>query len=189
VGMVPKPRPLASALLSRPFGAREIAWGWSLNPGRWPRLCYIAPLGLKQRPSGAESPPFGAEYWPVSPRPASTWPYCRLAGSWPLPGRRTAQNAFSLVASMMNARCAIQFGVTVPPERAITEIRTAVPWEPSGPSEPRKFHALPACLTTCARILKNGGLKGRSNRPVVTVPRRAPPARQGRNYPLTRNLG
>jgi len=31
--------------------------GDNLNPGRWPGLRYFAPLGLNQRPSGAESTP------------------------------------------------------------------------------------------------------------------------------------
>ena len=35
-----------------------------------------------------------------------------FVGNWPLPGTRTAQNAFLLVALFMNARLAIQFGVT-----------------------------------------------------------------------------
>ena len=35
--------------------------GDNLNPGRWPGLCYFAPLGLNQQPSeGSE------KYWPVS---------------------------------------------------------------------------------------------------------------------------
>ncbi len=39
-------------------------------------------------------------------------PYSRLVGNWPLPGTRTTQNTFLLVALFMNALFAIQFGVT-----------------------------------------------------------------------------
>ena len=35
--------------------------GGHLNPGRWPGLRYFAPLGLNQRPSGAESNPSRAD--------------------------------------------------------------------------------------------------------------------------------
>jgi hypothetical protein len=42
---------------------------------------------------------------------ATTWP-CRLIGNWPLPGTRTTQNTFLLVALYIKAWFAIQSGET-----------------------------------------------------------------------------
>jgi hypothetical protein len=48
----------------------------------------------------------------ATPTSLATWTDSRLVGNWPLPGTRTTQNTFLLVALFMNARFAIQFGLT-----------------------------------------------------------------------------